>query len=129
MVFTPEILQNRLIKFAQRCRILTSKLPKNSYNIIYSNQLNRSSSSPGANYIEAIEASSTKEFILRLKICRKETKESNYWLVLIETSNKDLKRIQKETEELIKEGIELIKIFTASVITAERNQKIRKMEK
>ena len=49
--------------------------------------------------------------------------------MLIETSNKDLKWIQKETEELIKEGIELIKIFTASVITAERNQKIRKMEK
>lgn len=108
---------------------LTSKLPKNSHNVIYSNQLNRSSSSPGANYIEAIEASSAKEFILKLKICRRETKESNYWLVLIQTSNKDLKWIQGEIEELIKEGTELIKIFTASIITAERNQKIRKMEK
>lgn len=129
MVFTPEILQNRLLKFAQRSMSLTSKLPKNSHNIIYSNQLNRSSSSPGANYIEAIEASSTKEFILKLKICRKETKESNYWLVLIQTSNENLTWLKKETEELIKEGNELIKIFTASIITAERNQKIRKMEK
>ena len=129
MVFTPEILQDRLLRFAQRCMSLTNKLPKNSHNVIYSNQLNRSSSSPGANYIEAIEASSTKEFILKLKICRRETKESNYWLVLIETSNKDLKWIQKETEDLIKEWVELTKIFTASIITAERNQKIRKMEK
>ena len=129
MVFTPEILQNRLLKFAQRSRILTTKLPKNSYNIIYSNQLNRSSSSPGANYIEALEGSSTKEFILKLKICRKETKESNYWLILIQTSNEDLLWVKKEAEELTKEGEELIKIFTASIITAERNQKIRKMDK
>ena len=129
MAFTPEILQSRLLKFAQKCQTLTSRLPKNSHNIIYNNQLNRSSSSPGANYIEAIEASSTKEFILKLKICRKETKESNYWLVLIQTSNESLSWLKKETEELIKEGNELIRIFTASIITAERNQKIRKMEK
>lgn len=129
MVFTTEILQNRLLKFAQKCQILTNKLPKNSHNIIYSNQLNRSSSSPGANYIEAIEASSAKEFILRLKICRKETKESNYWLVLIQTSNENLTWLKKETEELIKEGDELTKIFAASIITAERNQKILKMKK
>ncbi|MCX6706268.1 MAG: four helix bundle protein [Candidatus Woesebacteria bacterium] len=122
MIFTPEILQGRLLKFAQGSMFLTSKLPKNSHNIIYSNQLNRSSSSPGANYIEAIEASSAKEFILKLKICRRETKESNYWLVLIQTSNENLTWLKKETEELIK-------IFTASIITAERNQKIRKMEK
>jgi len=76
-----------------------------------------------------LEASSTKEFILKLKICRKETKESNYWLVLIQTSNESLSWLKKETEELIKEGNELIRIFTASIITAERNQKIRKMEK
>jgi four helix bundle protein len=110
MKFTPEILQERLIKFAQRCRILAGRLPKNSHNIVYSNQLNRASSSPGANYIEAIEASSAKEFILKLKTCRKEIKESNYWLTL-------------------KEGNELIKIFTASIITAERNQKIRNLKK
>ena len=129
MTFTTEMLQNRLMKYAQRCQILTTKLPKNSYNIIYSNQLNRSSSSPGANYIEAIEASSTKEFILRLKICRKETKESNYWLVLIQTSNHDLGWIKTEIDPLIAEGMEFIKIFTASIITAERNQKINKFSK
>lgn len=129
MAFSPEILQNRLVKFAQRCRDLTSQIPKNSYNNIYSNQLIRSSSSPGANYIEAIEASSSKEFILKLKTCRKETKESNYWLLLIKSSNVDLSFVQNEALELIKEGEELVKIFTASIITCERNQKIKKMEK
>jgi four helix bundle protein len=129
MVFTTEILQNRLIKFAQKCQMLCSSLPKSSSNIIYSNQLIRSSSSPGANYIEAIEASSTKEFILRLKICRKETKESNYWLTLIQTSNLGLHNVKNETDILIKEGIELIKIFTASILTSERNSKIKKMNK
>jgi four helix bundle protein len=129
MKFTPEILQERLIKFAQRCRILAGRLPKNSHNIVYSNQLNRASSSPGANYIEAIEASSAKEFILKLKTCRKEIKESNYWLTLIQTSNENLIWVKKEIEELIKEGNELIKIFTASIITAERNQKIRNLKK
>jgi len=129
MVFTTEILQNRLIKFAQKCQFLCISLPKSSSNVIYSNQLIRSSSSPGANYIEAIEASSTKEFVLRLKICRKETKESNYWLTLIQTSNMRLPAVKSETDSLIREGIELIKIFTASILTSERNSKIMKMNK
>ena len=129
MPFTPELLQNRLMLFAQNCQILCTKLSKNQSNIIYSNQLVRSSSSPGANYIEAIEASSTKEFILRLKICRKETKESNYWLNLIQTSNKNLGLLDTEINNIIKEGTELIKIFSASITTAEKNQKINKMIK
>lgn len=129
ITFTPEILLGRLTLFAQKCRNLTIKLPKNSFNIIYCNQLNRSSSSPGANYIEAIEASSTKEFTLRLKISRKEIRESNYWLQLIENSNSRSVHIIEEARSLRREATELIKIFTASIITTERNQKIQKMEK
>lgn len=109
--------------------MLTSKLTNNSYNKIYSNQLIRSSSSPGANYIEAIEGTSTKEFILRLKICRKELKESAYWIFLIQTSNLSEKFIDEESQILKKEADELIKIFASSIITAERNQKIQKMSK
>jgi len=128
-MYTPEILLKRLTNFANNCRRLILKLTRNEYNIAYSKQLIRSSSSPGANYIEAIEASSSKEFALRLKICRKETKESEYWLKLIQESNNTAPFIKENAATLIIEANELIKIFAASIITSERNQKIKKLSK
>jgi len=44
------------------------------------NSLVRASGSVGANYIEANESLSKKDFLMRVKICRKEAKESRYWL-------------------------------------------------
>jgi four helix bundle protein len=129
MSMTPEILLKRLTIFANECRTLTIKLSKSSFNIAYINQIIRSSSSPGANYIEAIDASSSKEFALRLKICRKEIKESSYWLTLINDSNKLGAEESTSLNALLKESDELVKIFTASIITSERNQKIQKMNK
>lgn len=123
---TPELLYERLLNFAKRCQMLVKKLPKTIYNIEYGSQLIRSSASPGSNYIEAIEASSRRDFTHRLKICRKETKESSHWLVLTKNSNEELIEIQEESESLIKEAQELIRIFTSSILTAEKNQKIRK---
>lgn len=121
-----EVLYKRLLDFGMKCQILTKSLPKTSYNKVYGNQLLRSSSSPGANYIEAIEASSRKEFILKLKICRREAKESIHWLTLIKRSNNDLQNISNECDLLIKEAQEFIRIFAASVLTAERNREIKK---
>lgn len=123
---TPEILYKRLLTFAQKCQQLVSKLPKTTYNIEYGSQLIRSSGSPGANYIEAIEAGSRKEFTHRLRICRKESKESIHWLILIQSSNKEIAWIQIESEELIKEAQEFIRIFTSSILTSERNRGIIK---
>ncbi len=120
----PEILYKRLLEFAKRCQKLTLQLPNAVYNKEYSVQLIRSSSSPGANYIEAIEAISRKDFVHRLKICRKEAKESSHWLLLIENANQTIPVIKKEIGELIQESQELVKIFTSSILTAERNQKI-----
>jgi len=127
MAYSPEILLKRLTNFANSCRRLILKLPRTEYNITYGKQLIRSSSSPGANYIEAIEASSSKDFAHRLKICRKETKESKYWLELIQESNNLTPFVKENTAILIIEADELIKIFAASIITSERNQKIEKM--
>ncbi len=124
--YTSEILYKRLLHFAQECQILISKLPKNIYNIEYGAQLIRSSASPGANYIEAVEASSRKDFIHRLKICRKEVKESIHWLTLIKFANTQTQKAFSGINELIREGHELIKIFTSSILTSERNLKIRK---
>lgn len=123
---TSEILYERLLKFAKDCQQLITSLPKNTWNFEYSGQLIRSSGSPGANYIEAIEAASPKDFAHRLKICRKESKESIHWLMLIKFANIDPSAIQVKSDELIKEAREFIKIFASSILTSERNQGIKK---
>ncbi len=69
-------LEDRTLKFAKNVRALVKKLRKTVGNIEDGKQLVRSSGSVGANYIEANEALSKKDFILRIKICRKESKES-----------------------------------------------------
>jgi len=85
--------------------------------------LMRSSGSPGANYIEAIEGPSKKEFINRLVICRKESKESVHWLRLIKYANTDYKEIVSECDFLIKEAGEFVKIFNSAILTSRGNAK------
>lgn len=75
-------LEERTFQFAKRCRDFAKKLPQNSANIEYCKQLIRSSGSQAANYIEANEALSKKDFGYRIKITRKEAKESYLWLRL-----------------------------------------------
>lgn len=123
---TPELLYERLLEFAKRCQKLVSKLPKTVYNIEYGSQLIRSSASPGANYIEAIEAISPKDFIHRLKICLKEIKESIHWLFLIEDANADSPEIKKTAKGLVEEARELVKIFSSSLATVKKNEGMRK---
>ena len=79
-------LEDRTLRFAQRVRVFVKKLPRTLANIEDSRQLVNASGSVGANYIEANEALSKKDFLMRIKICRKEAKESRYWLRLIDTS-------------------------------------------
>ena len=69
-----EEFYKRLYKLARESQNLVKLLPKMNYNAIYSDQLIRSSSSIGANYIEALDGLSVKDFIHRMKICRKETR-------------------------------------------------------
>ena len=102
-------LENRTFKFAKCVRAFVRKLAKTISNIEDSKQLVRSSGSTGANYIEANESLSKTDFVMRIKICRKEAKESTYWLRLIDTGQD--KDIEKEQEALIQESIELMKIF------------------
>lgn len=69
-------LEERTEKFAERCRDFIKKLPKATANFEYGKQLIRSSGSQAANYIEANESLSKKDFVHRMRICRKEAKES-----------------------------------------------------
>jgi four helix bundle protein len=71
-------LEDRTFAFAKNCRAFIKKLSTTTGNFEDAPQLIRSSGSVGANYIEANEALSKKDFILRIKICRKEAKESRY---------------------------------------------------
>lgn len=77
-------LEERTYEFAKKCRDYVKKLPKTISNIEYSDQLIRASGSQAANYIEANESLSKKDFIMRIKISLKETKESGLWLRLTE---------------------------------------------
>lgn len=102
-------LEERTYEFAKNVRIFIKKIPKTLANIEDAKQLIRSSGSVGANYIEANEALSKKDFGMRIKICRKEAKESVFWLRLIDIS--DDKLLEHERDSLIQEAKELTCIF------------------
>lgn len=105
-------LEERTQLFALKCRNFINRIPRTITNIEYGTQLARSSASPGANYIEANESLSKKDFIMRIKICRKEAKESAYWLRLIESKVGD----KNEQQVLIDEATQLVKIFNAILV-------------
>jgi len=107
----PYDLEERTLKFAKDVRAFVKKLPKTVANIEDSRQLVKASGSVGANYIEANESISKKDFIFRIKICRKESKESRYWLRLLDTENDA--ELDLEREDLLRESTELMKIFGA----------------
>ena len=102
-------LEERTLQFAKQVFVFVNKLPKTLTTIEISKQVVRSAGSVGANYIEANEAVSRKDFVLRIKICRKEAKETRYWLMLLECSEE----LQSAKEKLIQESTELMKIFGA----------------
>lgn len=104
-------LEDRTALFAERIRNFCFKLPKNVANTEYLPQLIRAGSSPGANYIEANESIGDKNFKMKIKTCRRESKESSYWLRLVITGGS--KEMEDERNYLRQEAKEFILIFTA----------------
>lgn len=110
-------LEERTLAFSKQVREFVEGLPKSISNIEDIKQLVRSSGSVGANYIEANEALGKKDFVMRIKICRKEAKESRYWLNLINVNEEfDL---MEQRDLLFNEATELMKIFGAIVTKSE----------
>lgn len=104
-------LEERTFMFAKRTAVFINKVPRTLANIEYLKQLLRSSASIAANYIEANESVGKRDFFFRLKICRKESKESRLWFRLIDvSSSQDLER---EQATLAAEAKELTLIFAA----------------
>lgn len=106
-------LEERIFQFTKKVVLFCKKLSRTISNLEYVRQVIRASGSVGANYIEANESFSKKDFKMRIKICRKEAKESAYWLrLIIET---DDKKFKAEGDILRNEAIELKKIFSSVI--------------
>lgn len=104
-------LEERTFQFAKRVRFFLKKLPRTVANQEDGKQVIRSSASVGANYIEANEALGKKDFLMKIKISRKEAKESGFFLRLICETNPE--EFKQEGLLLLDESIQLKKIFTS----------------
>jgi four helix bundle protein len=107
----PYDLEERTFQFAKAIRLFVKTLPKTIANIEDGKQLIRSSGSVGANYREANESLSKKDFLMRMKISRKEAKECAYWLRLLHETNS--LNNANEAKNLIQEATELKKILSS----------------
>ena len=97
--------------FAKQIRAYCKQLPRTGANMIDGRQVIRSSGSIGANYIEANEALGKKDFLHRLRIARREAKESRWWLRLLDTEGDA--GLEKSRAALIQEATELTSILSA----------------
>ena len=102
-------LEERTFRFAQSIRCFVKTLPRTDANLEDVKQLVRASGSVRANYIEANESLGQKDFVMKIKICRKEAKESLFFLHLLDLGGQD----GIERDRLAQEATELMNIFGA----------------
>jgi len=107
-------LEDRTVKFSKDIISFLRKVKKDNINNPLINQLVRSATSIGANYCEANGASSKKDFKNKIYICKKEAKETKYWLELIAENNQENK---EDCRKYWKEAQELTMIFSKIIIT------------
>ncbi len=110
-------LEDRTFAFARDVRAFVKALQRTMANVEDGKQLIKASGSVGANYIEANEALSKKDFLMRIKISRKESKESRYWLRLVDTCGDQ--KLEAQRHELMQEATELMSIFGSIVRKSE----------
>jgi len=109
----PRDLEDRTFLFAESVRGFVKRLPRTISNTEDVRQLVRASGSVAANWIEADEALSKKDFLMRVKICRKEAKESRLFLRLIDTGL--TKNTGTDRDALASEARELTLIFSSII--------------
>ncbi|MDD3887839.1 MAG: four helix bundle protein [Patescibacteria group bacterium] len=105
-------LENRTLDFSKRVIRMCNALPKNNINLPLIDQVVRASSSVSANYREANDALSKKDKLNRMRISRKEAKESHYFIELIIENNQDMK---KRILNLFDEANQLKRILSAII--------------
>jgi four helix bundle protein len=111
-------LEERTAKFGENIIEFAKRIPKNSITLPIISQLVRSGTSVGANYCEADEAESGKDFKHKLGIAKKESREAKHWLRMIVKAVPDLK---EEAKILWQEAKELSLIFN-SIINKIKNK-------
>ena len=104
-------LEERTYKFAKRVRAFLKCVPRSVENIEDTKQLVRASGSVGANHLEVNGALGKNDFLMRMRMSRKEAKESRYFIRLIDPGNDD--DVQEEQKELVQEAKELVSILSA----------------
>jgi len=109
----PRDLEDRTFEFARSVRTFVKQLPRTVSNTEDVRQLVRASGSVAANWIEADEALSKKDFLMRVKICRKEPKESRLFLRLVDMGLSKNSVAARET--LAAEARELTLIFSSII--------------
>lgn len=114
-------LEERTAKFSEDIIFFAKKIERNIVNNPLISQLIRAATSIGANYCEANGASSKKDFKNKIYICKKEARETKYWLGLIAKANPNLK---EDSAKLWQEAQELTLIFSKIILTIENKQKI-----
>jgi four helix bundle protein len=111
----PYDLEDRTFQCAKASRAFVKQLPKTIANIEDLKQFIRASGSIGANYIEANESIGKKDFVMKIKTCRREAKETGYWLRLLDVDCEH----ETECQNLVREAGELMNIFGAIVRKSE----------
>ncbi len=113
-------LEERTRKFGENTIAFCKTVPRTAITLPLISQLVRSSTSVGANYCEADNAESRLDFKHKLGICKKESKETIHWLLMIKHASPDL---ASDAEKIIQEAKELNLIFNAIIHTANKNDK------
>lgn len=115
-------IYDRALEFAARVARFVDRLPKTQAALVYGKQLIEASGSIGANIEEADGALTKKDFVNKMGISRRESRESRHWLRLIEkvglVINQDDK---KELDWLIGESTELLLILSSIINKTKRN--------
>ena len=112
----PRDLEDRTYLFAESVRTFVKQLSRTINNLEDVRQLVRASGSVAANWIEADEALSKKDFLMRVKICRKEAKESRLFLRLIDAGlSRDC---GAKRDAFATEARELVLIFSKIISTS-----------
>lgn len=110
-------IHERIYQFIVRVLNLAKSLPKTPQNLILIEQVTKSATSMGANDQEADGTDSRKDFIAKYSLVRKEGKETNYWLRLIEDTNSTFKN---RMVSLTQEGKEIVKIVSTIILNSKR---------
>jgi len=117
-------LEERTATFGEHVIKFCKKVPQAPVTLPLINQLTRSSTSVGANYCEADEAESRKDFRHKICICKKEARESRHWLRMISNAISD-ENLKQEARVLWQEAQELKLIFNAIVKSTDDNNNFK----